>query len=142
MYVLYCTLSAAYLHIRVWRYPLEGASSLVLLNIVPYIRSSCKKRGLRTWLNVRPELTFSLCLVRINVSEPSSSVMDIDGIMKLLKKLLFTKSMQESSKKLRILQRFVTVNVLKGVVVKSIMYLAYVILITSNLFVFNFTFWW
>ena len=96
-----CRPSAAYLHIRVWRYPLEGASSLEVLSIMLYMRSLSKKRGRSTWLNARADRTTSLCLTRINVSEPSSSVMDIDGIMKAVKKLLLTKSMQESSNKLR-----------------------------------------
>jgi len=72
-----------------------------VLIIVLYIRSPSKKRGRSTWLNARTDRTTSLCLARINVSEPSSIVMDIDGIMKAVKKLLLTKSMQESSNKLR-----------------------------------------
>ena len=35
-------------------------------------------------LNDHPDRTTSLCPVRLNISEPSSSLMDIDGIMKLL----------------------------------------------------------
>ena len=38
-------LSAAYLHIRVWRHPPESASSLEVLNIVLDIRSPSKKLG-------------------------------------------------------------------------------------------------
>ena len=45
-----------------------------------------------------------MCLARIKVSEPPSNVMHIDGIMKVIKKLLLTKSMQESSNKLCNLQ--------------------------------------
>ena len=37
-------LFAAYLHIRVWRYSLEGASRLEVPNIMLYIRSPSKKR--------------------------------------------------------------------------------------------------
>ena len=83
------------LHIRVWRFPLEGASSLEVLNVVLYIRSSSKKRGKNTWLNACTVRTTSLCLARINVSELSSSVMDTDRMMKAVKKLLLT--MQKSS---------------------------------------------
>ena len=46
------------------------ASSLEVLNIVLYIRSPSKKRGRSTWLNARTDRTTSLCLARINVSEP------------------------------------------------------------------------
>ena len=94
------------MHIRVWRYPLEGASSLEVLNIVLYIRSTSKKRGRSTRLNVRPDRTTSLCLARINVSKPSSSVMNIDGIIKAVKKLLLT-YMQEPRNKLRSLQSYI-----------------------------------
>ena len=94
-----CRPSAAYLHIRVWRYPLEGASSLEVLNIVLCIGSPSKKQGRSTWLNVRVDRTISLCLERINVSEPLLSVMDIDGIIKAVKKVLLT-YMQEPSNKL------------------------------------------
>ena len=80
------------LHIRLWRYPLKGASSLEVLNI----RSPSKKRGRSTWLNGRADRTTSLRLARNNVSEPSISVMDIDGIMKAIKNLLLT-YMQEPS---------------------------------------------
>ena len=48
--------------------------------------------------------------MRINVLEPSSSVMDIDGIMKVIKKLLHTKSTLDTSNKLRNLQRPKDVN--------------------------------
>ena len=101
---LVCRFSAAYLHIRVWRYPLVGASSLEVLSIV--LCSPSKKRGRSTWLNARADRTTWLCLTRINVSEPSSSVMYIDGIMKVIKKLLLTKSIFRSlcSNKLRNLQ--------------------------------------
>ena len=91
------------MHIGVWRYPLEGASSLEALNIVLYLHSPSKKRGRSTWLNARADRTTSLCLARINVSEPSSSVMDVDEIMKAVKKLLLT-YIQEPSNKLRSLQ--------------------------------------
>ena len=89
--------SAAYLYIRVWRYLLESASSLEVLNIVQYIRSLSKKRGRSTWLNARTDRTTSLCLARINVFEPSSSVMDTDRMMKAFKRLLLKKSIQKSS---------------------------------------------
>ena len=96
----------AYLHIRVWRYPLKDAGSLDVLNIVLYIRSPSKKRGRSTWLNARTDRTTSLCLARINVSEPSPSIMDTDRMMRAVKKLLLTMSMQKSSNKLRYLQSF------------------------------------
>ena len=88
-------------------YPLEGASSLEVLNIVLYIRSPAKKRGRSIWLDACADRTTSLCLARINVSEPSSSVMDTDRIMKAVKKLLLTKSMQEPSNKLRNLKNLI-----------------------------------
>ena len=98
---LYCRPSATYLHIRVWCNPLEGNSSQEVLNIVLYKRSPFKKRGRSIWLKARKDPTTSLCLARINVSEPSLSVMHVDGIMKAVKKLLFTKSMEEYKNKLR-----------------------------------------
>ena len=58
-------LFAAYLHIRVWRYSLEGASSLEVLNIVLFIRSPSKKRGRSSWLNACTNRTTSLFLARI-----------------------------------------------------------------------------
>ena len=39
-----CKPSAAYLYIRVWRYPLEVASSLEVRSIVQHIRSPFKNR--------------------------------------------------------------------------------------------------
>ena len=67
-----------------------------------------------------------LCLARINVSEPSSSVMYIDGIMKPLKKLLFTKSMQKFKNKLRNLQKTMRLEkqtkVLKSLKVNTVLH--------------------
>ena len=95
-----CRHSLTYLHTRVWHYPLEGTSRLEVLNIVLYIRSPSKKRGLSTWLNACSDRTTSLCRARINVSEPSTSVMDFTGFMKHVKKLLLT-YMHKPSNKLR-----------------------------------------
>ena len=82
-----------------WRYPLEVASSLEVLIVVPYTRSPFTKDRRSTLLVACTDRTTFLCLARINVPEPSSSVMDIDGIMKAVKKLLLT-YMQEPSNKL------------------------------------------
>ena len=103
------------MHNRVWRYPLEGASSLEVQNIVLYIRSPSKKPGRSSWLNARTDRTTYLCPVRINVSKPLSSVMDTDGIMKLLKKLLLTYK-QEPSNKLRSIQKVVVIVFIRTLV--------------------------
>ena len=73
--------TATYLHIRVGRYQLEGARSVEVLSIVLYIRSPSKNRGRSTWLDACTDRTTSLCLTRINVAEPLSSVMDTDRVM-------------------------------------------------------------
>ena len=69
------------MHIRVWRYPLEVASSLEVRSL-QYLRSPFKKRDEILDLTPVQTCTVSLRLARINVSEPSSSVMDIDASKK------------------------------------------------------------
>ena len=74
-----------------------------------YMRSPSKKRGKSIGLGACADRTTSLRLIRINVSKPSSSVMDTDRMIKAVKKLLLTKSMQKSSNKLRNVQSTMTV---------------------------------
>ena len=97
--------SVAYRSFRLLRYPLEVASSLEVLSIVLYIYAYRLKNGTKYWFNTPTDRTISLRLARTNVSEPLSSVMDIDGNMELLKKLMLKRSFFRSlcSNKLRTL---------------------------------------
>ena len=87
-----------------------------MVSIVLHIRSPSNKRGRSTWLNARADCNTSLCLARVDVCGPSSSVMDIDGIMKTVKKLLLT-YMQKPSNKLRSLHTILSAIYNKPLVV-------------------------